>query len=529
MRQLTAELSREHHPEVVECPLATVVIVCFNQARYLSEAIESALKQTYPSLEILVVDDGSTDDTATVAQAYPSIRYVRQSNRGLSAARNTGLRCSRGEYVAFLDADDKLLPNAIQAGSDCFRESPGAAFVYGAFRNVLSDGSLGPSSDSRPVEKDHYRHLLEGNFIGMHGTVLYQRSALLASGGFDESLQACEDYDLYLRIARDTPVRGHSGLVAEYRQHDANMSRDHAFMLKHVLKVLDRERLRLPSPSYRGAVRTGVRVWKEYYGALLLEKWKQSPNLPGLFQLFRFWPRGVWQQGARALLRGASARFRKGPINFGSFQRCTPISRQFGFDRGMPVDRYYIEKFLEDHANGIRGRVLEVGDDAYSRRFGGGAVTQQDILHVVPGFPTATIVADLAAAPHIPSQSFDCVILTQTLHYIFDLQGAAATLHRILKPGGVALITLPGVSRICRDQEDTESDCWRFTTASGRKLFARPFGPDNIDVRAYGNVKTAVAFLEGLAAKDLTKADLEKHDPDYQVVIAVTARKRKEG
>jgi hypothetical protein len=272
-------------------------------------------------------------------------------------------------------------------------------------------------------------------------------------------------------------------------------------------------------------------VWKEYYGTLLLERWKQAPSGQTLFNIMRLWPLGVLRRVvgrlARPFLRGGSF-FSRRRIRFGSLNGRTPISRQFGFDRGQPVDRYYIEAFLGEHAASIRGHALEIGDDAYSRRFGGGAITRQDVLHVVPGFPGATIIADLASAAHIPSETFDCVVLTQTLHYIFNLEGAVATLHRILKTGGVALVTLPGISRICRDQDDAESDCWRFTTASAWNLFSPRFGADNVQIRTYGNVKTAIAFLEGLAVEDLHAADLEEHDPDYQLTVAVAAWKREE-
>ena len=169
---------------------------------------------------------------------------------------------------------------------------------------------------------------------------------------------------------------------------------------------------------------------------------------------------------------------------------------------------------------------MEVGDDDYSRRFGADKITDQDILHVVPGYPGATIIADLSDAPHIPSNRFDCIILTQTMHYIFDLDAAVQTLHRILKPGGTLLVTLPGISSICRDQEDKEADCWRFTASSARRLFANYFGERNTSVTTYGNVLTAVAFLEGLAVRDLKPEELAHHDPNYQVTIALAAVKQ---
>lgn len=211
-------------------------------------------------------------------------------------------------------------------------------------------------------------------------------------------------------------------------------------------------------------------------------------------------------------------------VTFGSLRRLTPVSDVFGYDRGRPIDRFYIESFLSAHAGLIRGHVLEVGDDSYSRQFGADNIQKQDVLHVVPGFPGATIIADIAHAPQIPSDTFDCIIFTQTLQYVFDPRAAIATLWRILKPGGAVLATVPGMSRILRDQLDKESDCWRFTNFSTKRLFAESFGAE-FTLQTYGNVLSAIAFMEGLASFELRKEELDYHDPDYQIVIAVCATK----
>jgi SAM-dependent methyltransferase len=211
-----------------------------------------------------------------------------------------------------------------------------------------------------------------------------------------------------------------------------------------------------------------------------------------------------------------------GGLRAGSIE---PVSRRFGLDRGQPIDRRYIESFLAEHADKVRGHVLEIGDDAYSRKFGSDRIVHQDILHVVQGYPGATIVADLAHAPHIPSESFDCIILTQTLHYIFDIHAAVATLERILKPGGALLLTVPGISQTCRDQADPESDCWRFTASSVRKVLAGHFHCAGLFVCTYGNVLAAASFLYGKSARELAKHELDHHDPDYPVTIAAVAVK----
>jgi SAM-dependent methyltransferase len=210
-------------------------------------------------------------------------------------------------------------------------------------------------------------------------------------------------------------------------------------------------------------------------------------------------------------------------VRFGSLRRLTPISRTFGFDRGLPIDRYYIERFLSAHAADIGGHVLEIGDDTYTRQFGGDRVKKSDVLHVSEGNPKATIVGDLTCATHIPSDRFDCVIFTQTLHLIYDARGALQTLHRILKPGGVLLATFPGISQIS-DERWRESWHWAFTQLSARRLFEEIF-PQNVCVEVCGNVLAAIAFLHGLAAEELRQDELDYRDAHYQVSILVRAVK----
>ena len=212
----------------------------------------------------------------------------------------------------------------------------------------------------------------------------------------------------------------------------------------------------------------------------------------------------------------------RGAIRFGALRRLTPISRVFGFDRGQPIDRFYIEKFLSAHAADIRGAVLEVAGNEYALRFGQDRVTSCDVLHVEAGHTGATIVADLAHADGMSSDAFDCIICTQTLQHIYGVRDAVATLHRLLTPGGVLLATVPGISQISRFDMDRWGDYWRFTTLSMRRLCEEVFPSANVSIEAHGNVWTAVAFLHGLAAEDLRPEELDRHDADYELVI--TAR-----
>jgi SAM-dependent methyltransferase len=211
-----------------------------------------------------------------------------------------------------------------------------------------------------------------------------------------------------------------------------------------------------------------------------------------------------------------------GFVRFGSLRRLRPFDRNYGYGRGRPIDRYYIERFLAGNAGDIRGRVLEIGDASYTQSFGGSDVTSVDVLDVSPGNPAATIVADLASAPHITSDRFDCIILVETLQLIYDVRAALQTLDRILKPGGVLLATFPGISQFSRKDAASWTYYWGFTSGSARRLFGEAFPRADIRIRAFGNVLAASGFLFGLSDRDLSRRELEYVDPDYE--LEITAR-----
>ena len=521
----------------------SVVIPCFDQGRFLADALDSVLAQTRPPCEIIVVDDGSHDDTSEVASRYAQVRCLRQQRRGLAAARNAGFASSSGDGVVFLDADDRLLPEALAIGGEALAARPACAFVFGHFRYIDVDGSPMTTVTQPCPPVAGYVDLLRTNFIRMHGTVAYRRTALIRAGGFDASLGVCEDYDLYLRIARDQEVACHHQLVAEYRLHDASMSRDAARILRAALGLLRRERRGLAdSPALRAASEKGLRWWRECYGEKLLEEvWlheRQRDQIgrvrslgrlawlypPGLVEYARVRAAGLARRVAGALDRRSETTRTPAPgdVRFGDLRRTTPISARFGSERGVPIDRYYIEAFLEAHAADIHGAILEVGDDAYTRRFGRD-LTRVDILDS-RRVPEATIVADLNVPDTLPADAFDCVILTQTLQLIYDTPTALRTIHRALRRNGVLLATFPGLSQLA-DHQWRESWYWGFTSQSAQRLFGEVFGGEHVVVEAYGNVLSTTGFLHGLAIADLSEAELACRDRDYELLVTVRARK----
>jgi SAM-dependent methyltransferase len=215
---------------------------------------------------------------------------------------------------------------------------------------------------------------------------------------------------------------------------------------------------------------------------------------------------------------------RRRPPDLGDLRRTTPIDPNWGFERGTPIDRVYVERFVGGHAADIRGRVLEIAAPDYTSRFGTG-VDQVDILMATEGNPEATIVGDLADAPQIPDGMFDCAIVTQTLQFVYDVRGAFATLHRILAPGGVLLATVPGITRISPPEDEIWGEWWHFTSRSARRLAEEAFGGGRVEVQAYGNVLAAAGFLYGLAASDLEPQELDARDRLYEVIVGIRAVK----
>ncbi|HKY30576.1 MAG TPA: glycosyltransferase family A protein [Pyrinomonadaceae bacterium] len=280
--------------------LVSVVISCYNHEEYLGEAIESVLAQTYPHFEVIVVDDGSTDRSWDVAQEFSGIRSIQQENRGTPAAtRNRGLQESRGEYVVFLDGDDRLLPHALEIGVRHLERYPDCAYAAGRCQSMSSERrclSTFPSS----AETDHYRALLIRNYILTPGSVIFRRSAVNELKGFNssEEIKGSDDYDMYLRIAARWPVFYHDDTILEYREHDSNLSKNPDRMLKSTVTVLRaQQKFAKQNPAYREAYNQGMSNWREFYGDQVVEtvrdhvrdrNWRQA--LKGIQVLSQYSP-----------------------------------------------------------------------------------------------------------------------------------------------------------------------------------------------------------------------------------------------
>lgn len=256
--------------------LVSIVIPCYNQGRFLGEAIESALHQSYPQVEVIVVDDGSTDNTQEVIAAHAvhaEVHNIYQENQGASVARNRGIRASTGRYLVFLDSDDRLLPQALEVGVKQMHDHLDCAMAFGRYRTIAADGSLLQSREYPVVQIDHYRQLLLSNYIHTPSTVIFRRTVFETVKGFEALFKGAEDYDLYLRIARYFAIVGHEELVADYRRHDANMTGNHALVSKSCLSVLRKQRRHARGrEEWKEAIQDGMRTYRRHWGDILFNQ-----------------------------------------------------------------------------------------------------------------------------------------------------------------------------------------------------------------------------------------------------------------
>lgn len=530
-------------------PTVSVIVPFLNAEKFLWEAIESVMLQAYERWELILVDDGSTDGGSDLAREcaarFPGrvtyLEHEGHANRGTAASRNSGIQRSSGAYVAPLDADDVWFSTKLEQQVAILDANPQVGMVYGASRYWYG-WTTTPADMERDyvpdfgVETDRAYHrpdLLLLLYPFGKGTsappsdILLQRGVIERVGGFVEDFQGF--YQLYEDQLFLTKVYLHADVYVSsecwdlYRIHpDSCMAKVNGAGQYGQVRRRFLERftsylteLDIRHPTIWQAVR-------EAQGAHRQASTFQDPDVavergPGREPCPSHIPMsraGVVGQPAPAV----------GQVEWGALRRVEPVSRWWGLDRGMPIDRYYIERFLTAHARDVQGRVVEIEDNTYTTRFGEARVTQSDVIHVNEGYPGATIIADLTQADHIPSNSFDCFILTQTLMLIYDTRAALRAMHRILKPGGVVLATVAGITQI-GDPAWAETWFWNFTKPSARRLFAEAFGASNVRVESYGNVLSATAFLQGMAVSELTQEELDVQDPEYEVTVTVRAVK----
>nr|WP_246214907.1 glycosyltransferase [Modestobacter muralis] len=503
---------------------------------FFDDAIRSVLAQDHP-VELLLCDDGSGPASTAIARDWAAlephrVRYLEHpghGHRGMSATRNLGIRAARGDLVAFLDADDVWLPGHVAHEVALLEEHPEAGLVCGQAMEWHSwrPGATGdewtplpwPPGSVVPAPRMLTATLRRGAYRTPTCSLLVRRRLLEQVGGAaDEFPGMFEDQALLAELHTAAPAVVSGTRTALYRRHagstTARSVQDGTYhpwtpnpSMETYLRWLEDRLANSPAgddPELRTALEAALMPYRR-------EPHDRSSPVEAL------------TAGVLRVVRGARRRARDlGPVRMGTLRRLEPLSRQFGYDRGLPVDRHYVEQFLTENAHLISGQVLEVGDRAYTRRFGGDRVTRSDVLNIRAGHPDTTLVGDLADGEGLPSEAFDCIVLTQTLHLVHDLPAAIRTLHRMLRPGGSVLATFPGISPVSAD-EWAATWHWALTTVSAGRLFGDVFGTQSIEVGHHGNVLTSAAFLYGMAAHELRAHELAAIDPQFPMLITVRA------
>lgn len=522
----------------------SVVLPFLNAERFLSESVESVLAQTYSQWELLLVDDGSADASSAMAREYAAlhpdrIRYIEHShheNMGISASRNVGVSHARGEFIAELDADDVWLAGKLEHYMPVFEAHPEVGMLYAnslywyswsgdatdASRDYLPDIGVPVDTVVDPVEL--LLRQLEGKAPApCPSAVVLRKSVVQRVGGSEDAFRGThEDLVLYAKMMLAAPVLVVGGWWDRYRCYSgASTSVTVSEQQTGVLADTRRRYLEWLA-DYLSA--NGLRDSPHRHLTLETLRRQRFPRTYSVLNAARHSARHVAALAGRAL--GVPHAPAMGYVRMGDLRSVTPINRHWGWERGGPVDRHYIEGFLALHAADIHGRVLEVADNSYTRRFGGDNVLISDVLDISADNRKATIVADLADAHCVGDATFNCVILTQTLQYVYDVPAAMRTLYRILAPGGTLLMTVPGITPVSDETDDLRnSRYWCFTVPSVTRLAADVFPGDCIEVESHGNVLAAISFLHGIGRPELRAEELEVTDRDFPLVITLRAYK----
>ena len=522
----------------------SIVLPFLNAERFLRECVESVLAQTYAQWELLLIDDGSTDGSSAMAREYAAlhphrIRYIEHphhANMGISASRNAGVLHSRGEFIAELDADDVWLANKLEHHMPIIEAHPQVGMLY-ANSLYWYSWSGEPADASRdylpaigvPVDRvvdpiELLLRQLEGKAPApCPSAVVLRKSVIQRVGGSEEAFRGThEDLVLYAKLMLAAPVfvvggwwdryrcySGASTSVTVSEQQSGTLADTRRRYLEWLASYLSTNGLR-DSPHWRLTLST-----------------LRRHRFPGTYAALHAGERLVRRAVALAVRTLSMSRTRPvGHVRMGDLRNVEPINRHWGWERGGPVDRYYIERFLALHTADIHGHVLEVADNLYTQRFGARNVATSDVLDVSADNHNATIIADLADAPGVRDDAFDCVILTQTLQYVYDAPAAMRTLHRILAPGGTLLMTVPGITPVSDETDDLRnSRYWCFTVPSVTRLAADAFPGECIEVESHGSVLAAISFLHGIGRSELRMEELDANDRDFPLVVTLRARK----
>ncbi|MEN3336600.1 MAG: hypothetical protein V7647_276, partial [Acidobacteriota bacterium] len=491
----------------------SVVLLAGTGGRALLMSADSIARQRAPHRDLVLVTAPDHPDPALIGSVAARMgASVLPSQPRPGVALNHAVRACAGEQLAFVPAGFVLSETLLERCAQAFDADANVSALAPGVQVQTPDG-LG-----RAVWRPDALHpaAVLADPAGVPPVFVVTRAAVDGIGGFDEQLHALAEYEFWLRLTlsgrRVAPLHA-PPVIRELGARMEVRAAHHDEYLAHLREVLDRHAPALGEHMQEVLVTRELRFGRsrERHRDLL---GRRDNDLAELDRL----------RAAAAHHRAYLEHHGRAALDWGDLRRTEPVSRDWGYDRGTPVDRPYIEAFLADHSSDVRGAVLEVQEDDFTRAFGGPRVTASDVLDIDPSNSRATVLADLRCAPGLPSSHFDCIVLTQTLHVIDDVGAALQESYRILRPGGVLLATLPAASRTCLEYGEN-GDFWRVTPAGARRVVQEAFAPSHASCDVYGNVLTNTAFLYGLAAEELTDAEFSTTDPYFPLITGIRARK----
>ncbi|PYQ23654.1 MAG: hypothetical protein DMF81_07985 [Acidobacteria bacterium] len=498
-------------------PVASAVVLAGDGGPDVLRTAESARAQSAGSMDVVLVD------STTAAPRWRELRAGLLQRGGVrlvevspdtspGAARNAGVRAAHAKLLLCLEPGETMDRRLVERAAGILRQDAALAFVVPWIRRTAVDS---PGFVWSPPGVDRLTLLARPD--ALDGGVVFRKAAWESAGGFDESLPALEEHDFFLRIVEaggagtvlEEPLLERPLRLLSRRERERSDGRLAAALPR--IFARHREALESDPAELLAAQERAIAELAARHDPLEARRNERVTELAALDAEISRLEAALRQAGAES-------------VDWGDLRRTSPVSREWGYDRGQPLDRYYIEKFLEAHAEDVRGAVLEVQEPDYTRRFGGDRVTRSDVVDLDPANPRATLAADLRRAAAIADDSYDCFILTQTLHVIDDVRAALAESRRILKPGGVLLATFPCTSRVCLEY-GADGDFWRVTEAGVRELLGELFPEEGLEVRSHGNVLVSAAFLYGLACHEVRPEELEAFDPYFPLLVTARAVK----
>jgi peptidoglycan/xylan/chitin deacetylase (PgdA/CDA1 family) len=496
-------------------PRVSVLIPAIDGVDHVFRAVEQCRHRSLPEVEILVLC-GPAIGAATrqrLQAIWPeqTAGCVTVPDGSPGQLRNAAIGAAAGDAFVFVEAGDWLERGFLAEACRRLDAEVQAGFATACIRRPGAEGLATLERPAATLEQ------VLARFPDVPLTSVVRRSAWSAVGGFDEALPAGEWEDFVIRLL----AHGWTGMVIDAALLAYEPSRTSGF------------RARLEPGAYalgmRRLFQKHVELFRRHLADVLCGR---ETTLRERYTHYRRLLRrredlrADWtalRDQIEEIGRELNAR-PAGPVEWGDLQRVLPVSADWGYDRGTPVDRYYIERFLESHARDVQGAVLEVQEADYTRRFGGDRVSRSDVIDVNPDNARANLTGDLRHLASVPADSYDCFILTQTIHVIDEMRDVVGAAARVLKPGGVLLATLPCTSRVCLEY-GRDGDFWRVTEAGARLVFGEAFPATHVETQAFGNVMTNAAFLEGLARQEVGAEEFETPDPYHPLLVGVRATK----